>query len=68
MHLMDQGSTINYDIEEKEINLGKNLVHRETKGLQQEFTDCEMENLKDLLGESYKDFRMLYDMHMDEID
>ena len=33
MHLMDQGSTINYDIEEKEINLGAILINRELKGL-----------------------------------
>ena len=26
MHLMDHGSTINYDIEEKQINLGLTLV------------------------------------------
>jgi len=25
-HIMDQGSTINYDIEEKDINLGLNLI------------------------------------------
>lgn len=27
-----------------------------------------MENLKDLLGDSYNDFRMLYDMHMNEMN
>lgn len=27
MHLMDQGSTINYDIEEKDINLGVILLN-----------------------------------------
>ena len=68
MHLMDQGSTINYDIEEKEINLGANLIFKELAGLQEEFVGCEMESLKDLLGDSFSDFKMLYSSHMNEIN
>lgn len=36
--------------------------------MQEEFIACELESLKDLLGESYVDFKMLYQTHMNEIN
>jgi len=38
---MDQGSTINFDVEEKQINLGKNLLLQEMTKFNDEFTNCE---------------------------
>ena len=40
-HIMDQGSKINYDIEEKQINLGQRLIHQEFTHLAEEINSCE---------------------------
>jgi len=41
-HIMDQGQTINYDIEEKQINLGLNLVLQELLSYHEEMNNSEM--------------------------
>ena len=46
MHIMDQGSTINYDIEEKQINLGHNLLVTQMIGLNDDLNECEFEGIK----------------------
>jgi len=40
-HIMDQGSKINYDIEEKQINLGQRLILQEFTQLAEEIKNCE---------------------------
>lgn len=42
-HLMDQGSKVNYDIEEKQINLGRKLVLQEFTSIYEEMSLCEQE-------------------------
>jgi hypothetical protein len=49
-HIMDQGSKITFDIEEKQINLGEKLVFQEFTELHQEMQICEKESLKSILG------------------
>lgn len=67
MHLMDQGSLINYDIEEKQINLGVNLMIQELLNYIDDINKCERQAVaEDLLG-NHKDFKMLYSKHYDEI-
>jgi len=50
---MDKGSSINYDIEEKQINLGNNLIQQEITSYNEDFSQCEQENLQDLLFEHH---------------
>jgi hypothetical protein len=38
---MDKGSSINYDIEEKQINLGNNLISQEMTTYNDDFSQCE---------------------------
>lgn len=66
-HLMDQGSKVNYDIEEKQINLGRKLVLQEFTSLYEELSLCEQEAAKGLLGDNFKDFKMLLNYHLNEI-
>jgi hypothetical protein len=42
---MDKGSSINYDIEEKQINLGNNLISQEINTYNDDFSQCEQETL-----------------------
>ena len=65
---MDKGSSINYDIEEKQINLGNNLISQEITTFNDDFTQCEQETLKELLFEHQNDFKMLYNLRNDEIN
>jgi hypothetical protein len=66
-HIMDQGSKINYDIEEKQINLGRKLVYQMFTQLMKDLNLCEHETAKDQLGDNFKDFKFLYNYHMAEI-
>ena len=50
---MDKGSSINYDIEEKQINLGNNLIQQEISSFNDDFSACEQENLRELLFEHH---------------
>ena len=56
MHLMDQGSTINYEVEERQLNLGHTLVMQELLKFHEEFIKVEQERIKEELQENYKDF------------
>ena len=66
-HMMDQASTINYDIEEKQINLGVQLVTRKLEPLHEEMNTCECLDLEPLLASNHKDFLKLYNHHFDEV-
>ena len=68
MHNMDQGSSINYDIEEKQINLGLKLVEQELLKYHEDLTFFKQESLQDILYSNHTDFKNLYSYHMDEID
>ena len=46
---MDQGSTINFDVEEKQINLGRNLFFQEMSKFNDEFSNCEQESVRDAI-------------------
>jgi hypothetical protein len=56
-HLMDQGSTINYDIEEKQINLGLNLMLQELIKFNDDIILCEQESLANILMNNHEDFK-----------
>ena len=66
-HIMDQGSTINYDIEEKDINLGLNLIQSKLLSYNEELQLCEQEHIRQALHENYRDFKMLFNHFNDEI-
>lgn len=66
-HMMDQASTINYDIEEKQINLGVMLVTRKLEPFHEEMNACECLDLAPLLGSNHRDFLKLYNHHADEV-
>ena len=59
-HIMDQGSKINYDIEEKQINLGQRLIMQEFTYLADEINKCEHQSLKEILCDNYYDFNKLF--------
>jgi len=67
-HLMDQGSSINYDIEEKQINLGLKLVEQELLKYHEDLNFYRQEALVDQLFSNQADFKMLYNYHYDEIE
>jgi hypothetical protein len=64
---MDKGTTINYDIEEKEINLGLNLILQQLMPYNEELQLCEQEHIHQLLQENFRDFKMLFNHHNFEI-
>lgn len=65
---MDQGSTINFDVEEKQINLGRNLFFQEMSKFNDEFANCEQESVRDSIPEHCKDFKFLYNSRLQEIN
>lgn len=67
MHLMDHGSTINYDIEEKQINLGLTLVLQELLNYTEDLNFCELESLRENLYDNHREFRSLFTHHSEEI-
>ena len=68
MHNMDQGSSINYDIEEKQINLGLKLVEQELLRYHEDLNFYRQESLVDQLYSNHADFKTLYNYHYDEIE
>ena len=66
-HIMDQGQTINYDIEEKQINLGLNLVLQELLSYHEEMNNSEMKMIQQALQDNYRDFKMIYTHYNDEV-
>lgn len=54
---MDQGSTINYDIEEKQITLGLNLMLQELIKFNDDIILCEQESLANILMNNHEDFK-----------
>ena len=56
MHLMDQGSTINYEVEERQLNLGHTLVMQELLKFHEDLIKVEQERIKEDLFGNYKDF------------
>ena len=67
-HHMDHGQAINFDIEEKQMNFGYNLVEQELLSYNEELLFCKQESLEELLKSNLADFKALYQYHMDEID
>lgn len=68
MHNMDQGSSINYDIEEKQINLGLKLVEQELLKYHEDLNFYRQESLVDQLYSNQADFKVLYSHHYEEIE
>jgi len=66
-HIMDQGTTINFDIEEKEINLGLNLILQQLMPLNDELQLVEQEQIREQLQENYRDFKVLFNRCNDEV-
>jgi len=67
MHHMDQGSNINFDVEEKEINLGIQLFQQELYKYNEDLNFCEIEQLAEILHTNHGDFKALYKKHYDEL-
>ena len=65
---MDQGSTINFDVEEKQINLGRNLFFQEMSKFNDEFSNCEQESVRDAIPDHSNDFKYLFNSRLKEID
>lgn len=66
-HHMDFGAGINFDIEEKQINLGLNLIEQELMKFNDALNFSKMESLSDILKGNMPDFKALYDVHQDEL-
>lgn len=66
-HIMDQGSKITCDIEEKEINLGQRLIQKTFGGLLEDLQVSELEAVRELLGHNFQDFKHLYEYHFERI-
>lgn len=64
---MDHGSTINYDIEEKQINLGLTLVLQEIMKYTEDLNFCELESLKETLMDNHREFISLFNFHSEEL-
>ena len=67
MHLMDHGTNIDVDIEEKQVNLGQTLIQQELFKYNEDFNQCEIDQVQDVLYDNHIDFRNLYKQHYEDI-
>lgn len=67
MHHMDQGSIINYDVEEKETNLGIQLLLQELVKYNEDLNFIEIDSLEEVLLSNHGSFKALYKKHYEEL-